>query len=130
MTEILMSDEVRALLGEEGAARVRLARSTTVTNAAFAHPGCAPSVVIDVTDEQMAEAMPDEADMAMTAALVEHGGGVLLPTLLAELEGAAYAAQGPAGTLGELTDVLVSTLLARGFALVTRLRQAPRHAPG
>jgi hypothetical protein len=52
-----------------------------------------------------------------------------LPVLVAEMRTSrAFAAQGPAGQLGDLTDLLVSGLLERGFTLVTRLREAPRKA--
>lgn len=153
-----MSEEVRALLGPVAAARVEatplagghcpvcaddlnpdgpatvlLLRSPHVTNAAFAHPRCVPSAVIDVSDDAMAAGMDvaeeEGTDMNMTAALVEHGRA-MLPCLLAEPQGFAYGVQGPAGQLGEMTDLMVSTVLGRGLALVARLREAPRHAAG
>lgn len=147
--QILMSPEVRALLGAEGAARVRelplagghcpacrrslpvdgpvtvlLVCSATVTNAAFAHPDCLPSQVIDAPD---GAATRDAVDMTMTAVMLEHHG-VMLPTLLAELVGAAYVAQGP-GNDGDLTNLLVSASLERGFELVTQLGDTPADAP-
>jgi hypothetical protein len=149
--QILMSPEVRRLLGADGAARVNeiplgdghcpvcrqslppagpvtvlLVCSATVTNAAFAHPDCMASTVIPAPDDA---ATRDEMDMTMTAVMLEHHGA-MLPTLLAELPGAAYVAQGPAGAFGDLTNLLVSASLESGFALVTRLGAAPGPAPG
>jgi hypothetical protein len=151
MPEILMSAEVRRLLGAEGVARVReipladghcpacrrslpaagpvtvlLVCSPLITNAAFAHPGCMASRVITAPDD--AAATRDEMDMTMTAILLEHQD-VMLPTLLAELTGGAYVAQGP-GTGGDLTNLLVSATLERGFKLVTDLDDVPDHVPG
>ncbi len=148
--QILMSPEVRRLLGPEGAARVReiplagghcpvcrralpaagpvtvlLVCSATVTNAAFAHPGCIASQVLPAPDDA---ASRDEMDMTMAAVLLGHQG-VLLPTLLAELVGAAYVGPGP-GIGGDLTNLLVSASLERGFALVTQLDEVPGPAPG
>jgi hypothetical protein len=145
-----MSPEVRRLLGAEGAARVReiplddghcpvcrrplpaggpvtvlLVCSATVTNAAFAHPGCMASQVLPAPD---GAATRDEMDMTMTAVMLEHQD-VMLPTLLAELTGGAYVAQGP-GTGGDLTNLLVSATLERGFELITQLDDVPGHAPG
>ncbi len=153
MAEIRMSDEVRALLGPDGARRIErafrslagghcpvcrrdlpaegpanvvLVCSSTTTQAAFAHPACTDSMVLRVSDDMLAQVLPDEADMTVSALMLEHARA-LLPVLVAELPThRAYHAQGPAGSMGELTDVLVSALLEWGFDLVTRLREAPR----
>lgn len=59
--------------------------------------------------------------MTMTATVLDHGGADL-PLLVAETVGKAYVVNDGSG---ELTNVVASHLLARGFHLVTRLRQAP-----
>lgn len=59
--------------------------------------------------------------MTMTATVLDHGGADL-PVLVAETVGKAYVVNDGSG---ELTNVVASHLLARGFHLVTRLRQAP-----
>ncbi|MFF3420828.1 hypothetical protein ACFYW9_40220 [Streptomyces sp. NPDC002698] len=61
----------------------------------------------------------------MTAAVLDHGGAAL-PVLVAETVSKAYVVNdGP----GELTDIVTSHLLGRGFTLVSRLRQAPPQLP-
>jgi hypothetical protein len=70
-----------------------------------------------------------DADMTVIAALVDHHGAYL-PTLVAELSGSAYVAREPLAAGGDLTNVIVSTLLERDFTLVTNLRRAPRPAAG
>jgi hypothetical protein len=118
----------RRPLPESGPVNVVVLRGSRETHAAYAHPEHAESAVRDVPDTQLAEAWPDEQDMSMTPLMLTQGGG-LLAALVAELPVArAFVASGPAGSLGELTDAHLSALLdpAWGFALVSRLREAPR----
>lgn len=155
VAEILTSAEVREALGVDGMRQVQrasltegrcpfcqrglpadgpvtvvMARSSTITHAAYAHPQCSASVVLDVPDELLAQSWPDAMDMGVTLALVPHGQA-LLPVIVAELPNSrAYRANGPAGRMGELTDLMVSGLLERGWALVSRLREAPRKVAG
>jgi hypothetical protein len=95
VAEILMSDEVREALGVEGArqvvltslegghcpvchdglpaggpANVVVVRSSTITHAAYAHPGCSGSVVLDVPHETLVDEWPQELDMQMTAVMI------------------------------------------------------------
>jgi hypothetical protein len=118
----------RRPLPASGPVTVVVLRGSHETHAAFAHPGCSDSTVRDMPDAALAEAWPDEQDMHMTPVVLTQGGG-LLAALVAELPVArAFAASGPAGALGELTDAHLSALLdpAWGFVLVSRLREAPR----
>jgi len=113
-------------LPAEGPANVLLVCSPTTMQAAFAHPRCTDSTIIDVSEDTMTAATPDEDRMDVSALMLEHAG-TLLPVLVAELPmHRAYAAQGPAGHIGELTNAVVSGLMSWGFDLVMRLRQAPR----
>ena len=156
MPEILMSPDVRATLGPDAARRIAavgslspghcpvcrqdlpangpavvlVVRGTASVSAAYAHPACTPSTVIDVPEEVLAAQMPTELDMAMTTLLVEHGG-VRLPVLVAEMPTAmAFHGTGQPAGLGELTNMLPATLLGQGFSLISRLRSAPRKAAG
>jgi hypothetical protein len=153
VAEILMSDQVRNLLGDQaeyvasvslagghcpvcrenldpaGPATVLVVRSPHTTNVAYAHPDCVALDVIDISDEEMAAAWTDGGlQMTVTAALVGHGQA-LLPTLVAELDGWAFA-HGAAGQLGDVTNLVVSTLLELGFALVSRIHEPPRKVAG
>jgi hypothetical protein len=152
VAEILVSDEVRALLGNEaverfgavsldggqcpvcreeilaaGPATMVVLCTSTVTYVRYAHPVCSASTVHQVPDDAVAAAGPDDGlRMDMTAGLVQHGGAVL-PVLVAELRAQVLATPGPDG---ELTDLMLSGLLERGWVLVGRLREAPRRVPG
>lgn len=144
MPELQMSAEVKALLGPEGIARaaeVSLVDGTCVscdepltgavnmvvrTNGAFthvsyAHAKCGPSEVIQMGPDFAPATPADGYSMTMTAAVLDHAGADL-PVLVAETVGKAYVINdGP----GELTNVVLSDLLGKGFALVSRMRQAP-----
>ncbi|MFF1482929.1 hypothetical protein ACFVYD_36225 [Streptomyces sp. NPDC058301] len=151
MADIRMSTEVRTLLGPDGVARasaVTLANGRClacekkldpaepanvvvrvggpVAHVRYAHQHCAESAVVELPAQRPRPAVPDEVPgvaMQMTAALVAHGSSIL-PVLVAELLAPVYV-RDRAGS--ELTDLLTSHLLQRGFHLVGRLRQAPGH---
>ncbi|MFD9714444.1 hypothetical protein ACFWBR_41485 [Streptomyces sp. NPDC060006] len=146
--QLHMSPEVRALLGPEGLARaaeVSLATGQCVTcrqpldgivnmlvrtngsftHVVYVHDRCGPSQVIRMGDDFAPATPADGYAMTMTAAVLDHGG-TDLPVLVAETVGKAYVINdGP----GELTNVVASHLLAQGFHLVARLRQAPPQVP-
>ncbi|MFF4554388.1 hypothetical protein [Streptomyces sp. NPDC001422] len=95
------------------------------THVVYVHDRCGPSEVVPMGPDFAPGAPADGYDMTMTAAIVDHGGAAL-PVLVAETVSKAYIANdGP----GELTDIVTSHLLGRGFTLVSRLRQAPPKAP-
>jgi CBS domain-containing protein len=146
--EIRMSHEVRAALGAEGAQRaaaVSLASGrcpvcggslsaataanvvVTVAGATahvrYAHPDCTPSAVQRAPAAADPLIGPDSFTMDIRAGLIEHGRA-LLPVLVAEMRVRVFTT-GP-----ELTDLVVSGLLSRGFTLVSRIRQAPRQLRG
>lgn len=148
MVDLHMSPEVRALLGPEGLARaaeVSLASGQcvicdrpltgtvnmvvrtggTFTHVVYVHDRCGPSQVIQMGDDFAPAAPADGYAMTMTAAVLDHGGADL-PVLVAETVGKAYVVTD--NPTGELTNVVASHLLAQGFQLVTRLRQAPPQA--
>lgn len=143
--DIRMSAPVRQLLGSEmerkvldapldqarcpvcglpvppaGPVNVVIGVSALLRRITFAHPGCAPSALMR-EDLDPKDVLPDEVSMNMEALLIAHGG-VELPVLAAERPLDAY--QPTAG--GELTNLLVATLLNEGMALIPRLREAPR----
>ncbi|WP_328974021.1 hypothetical protein [Streptomyces sp. NBC_00239] len=145
MPDLHMSPEVRALLGPEGLARaaeVSLANGQcvvcdqpltgavnmvvrtggTFTHVVYVHDRCGPSQVIEMGEDFAPAAPADGYAMTMTAAVLDHGGADL-PVLVAETVGKAYVVTD--NPTGELTNVVASHLLAQGFQLVTRLRQAP-----
>ncbi|MGW1101306.1 hypothetical protein ACWD64_37885 [Streptomyces antibioticus] len=148
MVELHMSPEVRALLGPEGLARAAEVSLTsgqcvvcdrpltgivnmvvrtggTFTHVVYVHDRCGPSQVIQMGDDFAPAAPADGYAMTMTAAVLDHGGADL-PILVAETVGKAYVVTD--NPTGELTNVVASHLLAQGFQLVTRLRQAPPQA--
>jgi hypothetical protein len=121
-------------LPAEGPAVVVLVHSSTTAHAAYVHPPCAallPGHVIAAPDDTLAAAWPDEIDMGISVVLLDQAGAVM-PVLIAQLtRSRMFLASRQTGPLGDLTDVVVSTLLQQGFGLVTRLREAPRRtAPG
>ncbi|MGP3777170.1 hypothetical protein ACTWJ8_40680 (plasmid) [Streptomyces sp. SDT5-1] len=157
MTDIRMSDDVRAVLGTDGVAKagavtlhhaicvscegkvhpnepvnvvVRL--GSRVAHVRYAHARCHPSAVLDIPAPRAPESPAETPDagmtMEMTAATVEHGQAVL-PTLIAELAAPVYLVTGT-GDGSELQDALASRVLQRGFSLVGRMRHAPAHAEG
>lgn len=148
MPELRISPEIRALLGPEGLARATevsltggqcvtcheplqgrvnmvLRTGGSFTHIVYVHDRCGPSEVVRMGPDFGPAAPADGYDMTMTAAVLDHGGAAL-PVLVAESVSKAYIVNdGP----GELTDVVTSHLLARGFTLVSRLRQAPPQVP-
>jgi hypothetical protein len=149
VTDVRISAQVVAMLGDEMVARVRQAplaqarcpacrrpvpaagpvnvilstdgaRCGRIT---FAHLHCAPSAVMTEAVD-LSDALPDEGDMSMRGVLLDHGGS-LLPALIAEVPVQAYVAPTAAGTDGEITNVVVAALLRMGLSLVVRLREAP-----
>jgi hypothetical protein len=141
-----MSDPVREVLGAEGIQRVLAAplaqaRCPVCTKhvppagpvnvvisisgmhrrITFCHTGCAPSALMG-DDFDLSDLLPDESAMNMAALLLSHGT-TLLPVLVGDRPLHGWHSPGAGG---ELTDMLVSALLARGMALVPRLRDAPR----
>ncbi|MER5876145.1 hypothetical protein ABT119_09475 [Streptomyces sp. NPDC001910] len=148
MPELHISPEIRALLGPEGLARAAevslvdgqcvtcrevlqgrvnmvLRTGGSFTHVLYVHDRCGPSEVVPMGPDFAPAAPADGYDMTMTAAVVDHGGAAL-PVLVAETVSKAYIVnEGP----GELTDIVTSHLLGRGFTLVSRLRQAPPQVP-
>lgn len=148
MPELRISPEIRALLGPEGLARAAevsltggqcitchgplqgrvnmvLRTGGSLTHVVYVHDRCGPSEVVRMEPGFAPAAPADGYDMTMTAAVVDHGGAAL-PVLVAESVSKAYIVNdGP----GELTDIVTSHLLGRGFTLVSRLRQAPPQVP-
>lgn len=145
MADLHMSPEVRALLGPEGLARAAEISLTTgqcvvcdwpltglvnmvvrtggtFTHVVYVHDQCGPSQVIQMGPDFAPAEPADGYTMTMTAAVLDHGGADL-PVLVAETVGKAYVVTD--NPTGELTDVVASHLLAQGFHMVTRLRQAP-----
>ncbi|MFG3207939.1 hypothetical protein [Streptomyces sp. NPDC048192] len=149
MTELHMSPEVRALLGPEGLARAAEVSLTdgrcvtcrqpldgtvnmvvrtngAFTHVSYAHDRCSRSEVIQMGPDFAPATPADGYDMTMTAAVLDHGGADL-PVLVAETVGKAYVVTD--NPTGELTNIVASDLLARGFHLVSRIRQAPAQVP-
>lgn len=150
MAVLHLTDEVRAALGGEAVANltamldatarcavcqqplleqvpvsVLVTRSATTMHVSFAHPVCAPSSVRQVPEEVMTAAVGAEHDMTMSA-LVLGDGGRQVPVLVAEMPAIrAWYGGDPAGG-AELTNMMVAFLLQEQFALVSRLREAPR----
>lgn len=145
--DIRMSDPVREVLGVEGVDRVmavplgqapcpmctRRVPPAGPVNVVicvngehrvvmFCHTGCAPSTLM-AADFDLSELLPDVASMNMTALLLPHGAAVLV----AERPLRAWHSPGRGG---ELTDTIMSALLAHGFALVPRLDDTPRQIIG
>jgi hypothetical protein len=106
----------------DGPVNVVISGDETKVRAAYAHPTCAPSSVM-MTGTQTAAVLPDIADMVVDAVLLPHRSA-LLPVLITELPTTQLYHQ--ATPSGELTDMLVSTMLRTGLALVPRLGDAPR----
>ncbi|MEU5647189.1 hypothetical protein [Streptomyces milbemycinicus] len=142
------SREVRAALGPEGIARAAevslsdgqcvscwgpltgtvnmVVRTINVfTHVVYVHDGCGPFEVIRMGVDFGPAEPADGYDMTMTAAVLDHGGAAL-PMLVAETVGRAYVVNGPGA---ELTNVVASHLLAQGFHLVSRIRQATPQVP-
>jgi hypothetical protein len=152
--DIRMNAQVRKLLGAEGIRQVTtvtladghcpfcgnglpangpvnvvVVQTGNLTQAAYAHIGCADSGVVALPAELAAVAWPDELDMTVSMGIVRHGP-IGLPTVIAELpKSRAYAASG-SDQLGELTDLMASLLLERGFSLIGRVREVPDPAEG
>ncbi|MFG2435776.1 hypothetical protein [Streptomyces sp. NPDC048508] len=148
MPELRISPEIRALLGPEGLARAAeislsggqcatrreplqdrvnmvLRTGGSFTHVVYVHDRCGPSELVRMGRDFASSVPADGCDMTMTAAVVDHGGAAL-PVLVAETVSKAYIVNdGP----GELTDIVTSHLLGRGFTLVSRLRQAPPQVP-
>ncbi|MFJ4894975.1 hypothetical protein ACIP5U_34025 [Streptomyces sp. NPDC088788] len=148
MPELRISPEIRALLGPEGLARTAevslaggqcatcrealtgrvnmvLRTGGSFTHVVYVHDRCGPSEVVRMGPDFAPDAPADGYDMTMTAAVIDHGGAAL-PVLVAETVSKAYLVNdGP----GELTDIVTSHLVGRGFTLVSRLRQAPPQVP-
>jgi hypothetical protein len=101
-------------------------RPRSARRGGYAHPQCAASGVYEVAEDAGLPVAPDQAlDIRITAGPLDHGRAPL-PTLVAELVMRAFAGQRARG--GDLTDLLVSGLLERGFSPAGRLREAPRSA--
>ncbi|MFF0191252.1 hypothetical protein [Streptomyces sp. NPDC005244] len=95
------------------------------THVVYVHDRCGPSEVVSMGPDFAPAAPEDGSDMTMTAAVLDPDGAAL-PVLVAETVSKAYLVNdGP----GELTDIVTSHLLGRGFTLVSRLRQAPPQVP-
>ncbi|KAB7833532.1 hypothetical protein [Streptomyces mobaraensis] len=145
MPDLQMSDEVRQLLGPEGAARaaeVSLADGQCVhchrpldgtvhlvvrthgnfLHAVYVHAACGPSEIVELPADEAPPVPADGYDMAMTAAVLDHGGADL-PVLVAETVSKAYLVNG--GPAAELTSAVAAALLGQGFSLISRLRAAP-----
>jgi hypothetical protein len=115
-------------LPEQGPATVVVVRGGTVLRASFAHNDCAARVhpVLDITPEEALRTWDEGLDMGLVTVMLEFGGGHL-PGLVAHLTTAnAWAVN---ESTGELTSLITSGLLERGWSLVTRFRQAPRAMP-
>ncbi len=111
------------IIGAAGPATVVVTLRGTVKHVRYAHPSCTPPTVVENGDPL--ELPADGLDMEMTAGLIRHGN-TDLPVLLAELSSPVFAQD----THGATTNMLASGLLERGFALVGRIREAPRKIPG
>ncbi|MEU0032045.1 hypothetical protein [Streptomyces sp. NPDC006335] len=145
MVELQMSPEVRTLLGPDGMARaaeISLTDATCMqcqkplsgtvnvvartnhafTHVVYVHDGCGPSQVLAMGEDFAPVSPADGYSMTMTAALIHHGS-TPLPVLVAETVSKVYLVHD--GPQTELTSVIPSHLLSCGFALVSRLRQAP-----
>jgi hypothetical protein len=155
VAEILISDEVRAALGTEGAQRaaalyhaggrctvcdrelpppgpvtVVLATGGGQYHVSYAHPDCSRSILIELPAAVMNAAMPDVLDMVITALVVDEDERVL-PALVAETPtGVPMLADARGDQPGELASVMTTTLLRQGFSLVWDFEELPARAGG
>lgn len=93
----------------------------TFTDVVYVHDRCGPSEVMRMGPDFAPAAPADCYAMTMTAAVLDHSGAAP-PALVAETGSKAYVVDDGSG---DLTDIVTSHLLGRGFTLVARLRQAP-----
>ena len=117
----------QAAIAADGPATVVALRSPTGARAVFAHPTCSPSRLHEVDTVSM-PAPGDEETMWLTPFLASQGATVM-PALVAEVATRMFRVPGP-GEVGDAVDLIVTTLLGQGFALITRLRQPVRPLPG
>ncbi|MFF4607760.1 hypothetical protein ACFY12_34105 [Streptomyces sp. NPDC001339] len=144
MPELHISDEVRAVIGDEAAAResarpltralctscgqrldgtvnLQVRTDGKQTRTEHVHATCAPSAVLPLTGSLTTAA---EETMHLVLDVLDHGGAAL-PVLIAQTAGTVYEFRGPDT---DLTDAVTAKLLAAGFTLISRVRQAPRPA--